>query len=219
MNSRARNRLIAVTALILLVAVAVLVTVGLPGGSAPATVKVIAGDSAFVGRRVTVTGSVIGSSWNKKSNPMIFNIHDQGATSGPQLKVIYGGAAPASFGNLTIAIVTGTVKPGGVIDANEMETKCPSTYATKTGADTVTQMLKAGVSAELPIVGYLKSGSLHDAAAPYRFILQSTPTGGDSVEVQFQGAMPTVKRGGQVVAFGQLEKSGKFLATQVSLPQ
>ena len=219
MNPRARNRLIGVTALILLVAVAVLVTIGLPGGSAPATVKVITGDPAFAGRRVQVTGAVVAGSWNKKSNPMVFSIRDEGATSGPMLKVIYSGAAPDTFGSGTVAIVTGTVKQGGVIDSTDMVTKCPSRYASTTGADTVTQMLKAGTSAQMPVIGYVKSGSLHDASAPYRFILQSTATGGDQVEVEFQGAMPSVKAGGQVVAFGELEKNGRFIATQVSLPQ
>ena len=219
MNSRARNRLIGVTALILLVAVAVLVTIGFTGGSTPATVKQIASAPTFVGKRVQVQGSVVGGSWNKKSNPMVFSIRDEGATSGPRLKVVYGGAAPASFGNDTVAIVKGTVERGGVVDANEMETKCPSTYATKTGADTVTQMLKAGFNAQMPVVGYVKSGSLQDASAAYRFVLQSTPTGGDKVEVEFQGAMPTVKTGGQVVAFGELDKSGRFVAKQVSVPK
>lgn len=220
MNNRARNRLIGVTAIILILAAVLLVTLLPSGGSYAQTVKDIAANEKLVGSRVKVTGTVVAGSWDKKTNPMVFKIRDEGATSGPQVQVVYNGSAPNTFGNDTVAILTGTVEKIGVVQANEMLTKCPSKYQTKSDAASVGSLLAAPPDAPIRVVGFLKPGTLKDAAAADRFVLASAAAGtGESVTVVFPGSMPAgTKDGVELVVFGKME-SGKFIATEVALAQ
>lgn len=205
--------------LILLVAAAVFYgSGGFAAAAYSKTVAEVTSDSTLLGKRVKVTGTVVPASWDKKTNPMIFDIRGEGATGGPQLKVTYGGTVPATFGDGTVAIVTGTLDSAGSIKADEMITKCPSTYESRTDALTVTGLLKAAAGGHpVKIVGFLKTGTLKDASADARFTLTSTTTGGDEVPVVFSGAMPDgAKDGASLVVTGVLQ-NGKFLATAVSL--
>lgn len=218
MNKRARNRLIGVTILILVVAVPVLVSVMMTGGSYVQTVADVVANASLVGQRVKVTGSVVAGSWDKKTNPMVFRIRGEGATAGPELNVIYNGSAPNAFGNDTVAILTGTITKAGTIDANEMSTKCPSKYETKSDAATIASLLAAPVDVPMRVQGFLKPGSLKDAAAAERFTFSSKADGtGDSVPVAFQGSMPAgATDGSELVVFGKLESS-VFVATGVAV--
>jgi cytochrome c-type biogenesis protein CcmE len=220
MNNRARNRLIGVTAIILILAAVLLITLLPSGGAYSQTVKGIASDSKLVGTRVKVTGTVVAGSWDKKTNPMVFKIQDQGATSGPQVQVIYDGSAPNTFGNDTVAILTGTVDKVGVLKANDMLTKCPSKYQTKSDAATIASMLAAPSDTPIRVAGFLKAGTLKDASASQRFVLSTAANGtGPSVPVSFAGTMPAgTKDGVEVVAFGKLE-AGVFVATDVAIAQ
>jgi len=218
MNKRARNRLIGVTAIILIVAAVLLVTLLPSGGSYEQKVADVANDTKLVGTRVKVTGAVVAGSWDKKTNPMVFKIREQGSTSGPEVKVVYNGSAPNTFGSDTIAILTGTVSQQGVIEANEMLTKCPSKYETKSDAATVAGMLAAPSDTPMRVTGFLKPGSLKDASSADRFVLAASVEGtGASVPVSFGGTMPDgTKDGVDLVVFGKLE-NGTFVATDVSL--
>lgn len=218
MNKRARNRLIGVTILILIVAVPVLYTLMMSGGSYVQTVADIKEDTSLVGTRVKVTGTVVAGSWDKKTNPMIFKVRGEGATSGPEVKVVYNGSAPNTFGNDTVAILTGTVSEAGVIEANEMLTKCPSKYATKSDAAAISALLASPPDAPIRATGFLAPGSLKDAGAAERFTFTSNADGtGDSVAVTFQGSMPAgTKDGAELVVFGKME-NGTFVATEVAL--
>lgn len=218
MNKRARNRLIGVTAIILIVAAVLLVTLLPSGGSYEQKVADIANNAKLVGTRVKVTGAVVAGSWDKKTNPMVFKIREQGSTTGPEVKVVYNGSAPNTFGSDTIAILTGTVSQQGVIEANEMLTKCPSKYETKSDAATVSQLLAAPGDTPIRVTGFLKAGTLKDASAAERFVLTSAADGsGDSVPVAFTSTMPDgTKDGVELVVFGKLE-NGTFVATDVSL--
>jgi cytochrome c-type biogenesis protein CcmE len=218
MNKRARNRLIGVTAIILIVAAVLLVTLLPSGGSYEQKVADIAKDAKLVGTRVKVTGAVVSGSWDKKTNPMVFKIREQGSTTGPEVKVVYNGSAPNTFGSDTIAILTGTVTKQGEIDANEMLTKCPSKYETKSDAATVEQLLAAPGDTPIRVTGFLVPGSLKDASSAERFVLAGAADGsGKSVPVTFSGTMPDgTKDGTELVVFGKLE-SGTFVATDVSV--
>jgi cytochrome c-type biogenesis protein CcmE len=58
---------------------------------------------------------------------MKFTIQDEKATPGSAtIKVVYNGGVPTTFGDGTVAIVTGTLKQGGVVEAQTLLTKCPS---------------------------------------------------------------------------------------------
>jgi len=217
-NKRARNRLIGVTILILVVAVPVLYTLMMSGGSYTQTVGGIVEDKALVGTRVKVTGTVVAGSWDKKTNPMVFKVRAEGATSGPEVKVVYNGSAPNTFGNDTVAILTGTVSELGVIEANEMLTKCPSKYATKSDAAAISALLSSPPDSPIRVAGFLKPGSLKDAGADERFTLASNADGtGDTVPVAFQGSMPAgTQDGAEFVVFGKME-NGTFVATEVAV--
>jgi cytochrome c-type biogenesis protein CcmE len=220
MNKRARNRLIGVTAIILILAAVLLVTLLPSGSSYSQTVKTIATDSKLVGTRVKVTGTVVPGSWDKKTNPMVFNIRDEGASSGPEVKVTYNGSAPNTFGSGTVAILTGTVDKVGVVTANEMLTKCPSKYETKSDAATVSDLLSTPSGTPIRVSGYLKPSTLKDASSSTRFVLAVAASGtGKSVPVAFTGAMPSgTKDGVELVVFGKLT-GGTFVASDVSLAQ
>lgn len=217
-NKRARNRLIGVTILILVIAVPLLYTLMMSGGSYEKTVSDVASDTSIVGTRVRVTGTVVGGSWDKKTNPMNFRIRGEGSTSGPEVKVVYNGSAPNTFGNDTVAILTGTVTEAGVVEANEMLTKCPSKYATKSDAAKISVLLTSPPDSPIRVTGFLKPGSLKDAGAAERFTFTANADGtGDTVSVAFEGSMPAgTKDGAELVVFGKME-NGTFVATEVAL--
>ncbi len=218
MNNRARNRLIGVTAIILILAAVLLVTLLPSGGAYSQTVKDVATNDKLVGTRVKVTGTVVAGSWDKKTNPMVFKIQDQGATTGPQVQVVYDGSAPNTFGNDTVAILTGTVDKLGSIKANDMLTKCPSKYQTKSDAAKIADMLAAPSDTPIRVQGFLKAGTLKDASAAQRFVIATNADGtGASAPVAFPGTMPAgTKDGVEVVVFGKLE-AGVFVATDVAI--
>jgi len=225
-NKRARMRLIGVTAIIVIVIAVLVLTIGNKQVAAYSTITQMAKDGTKAGERVKVGGAVVAGSWNKQSNPMKFTIKEEtdSAGTGPTVKVVYSGTAPNTFGDGVVAIVTGTVDKNGVIQANEMITKCPSKYSSAVGAIPVSELNK-GTSMvgkkDLQISGYVKPGSLGDASAAQRFVLATKADGSDpSVAVKYTGALPdTVKDGVQVVVVGTLGSDNTFTATSVALAQ
>ena len=225
MNKRARMRLIGVTAIIVIAIGAALYGLK-PSVAAYETVAEIAKGGLKAGTRVQVGGAVVAGSWNKQSNPMKFIIRDENDTSGkgPTLKVVYSGAAPNTFGDGVVAIVTGAVDNNDVVQASTMITKCPSKYQSAVGAIPVAE-LSAGQSLVgkkgLQTTGYVKPGSLGPASAAQRLVLAEKADGsGKSVAIKYAGALPeTVKDGVQVVVTGTLASSQVFEATAVALSQ
>jgi cytochrome c-type biogenesis protein CcmE len=218
-------RLIGVTAIIIIVVGVILATTR---GNAAAYQNVtdIAKGAAKAGDRVKVGGTVVAGSWNKQSNPMAFSIREEAdsAGTGPTLKVVYTGTAPNTFGDGVVAIVTGTLDDKGVIQANEMITKCPSKYESAAGAIPVAELDKGASlvgKANMQTTGFIKPGSLGPANAAQRFVLAAKADGtGKSVAVKFSGALPdTIKDGVQVVVTGTLDTADTFTATAVSLSQ
>ena len=218
MNTRARNRLIGVTVIILAIAAAVLFSSDVLGGGASYATSVTqaTSDPSLVGKRVKVTGSVVAGSWDKRSNPMVFKMRETTGTGGPEIKVVYTGGVPNTFGNGSIPIVTGTLEKDGSIKADDMLVTCPTKYASSSQSATVAQ-LKAKPDTEMRVSGFLKPGSLSNAASTERFVLASAASGGDEVPVVFEGALPDdVKDGVGLVVQGKYE-TGKLVATNVSL--
>jgi cytochrome c-type biogenesis protein CcmE len=225
-NKRARMRLIGVTAIILIVIAVLVLTLGSQQGAQTSTVKDVVNGGVKAGGRVKVEGAVVPGSWNKQSNPMKFTIKEETDTSGAgaKLKVVYSGTAPDTFGDGVVAVVTGTLDSAGIVQANEMITKCPSKYQSAVGAIPVAE-LNAGQSligkAGTQTSGYIKPGSMGSAAAAQRFILAEKKDGsGKSVAVKFSGALPdTIKDGVQVIVTGTLQAGNIFEATGVALSQ
>jgi cytochrome c-type biogenesis protein CcmE len=215
-----------VTAIVLLVIVAIFASIGSRGGTAYyKSVKEVATDSELANERVKVGGAVVAGSWDKKSNPMRFTIKDEKDTtdSGPTVKVIYNGAVPSTFGDGVTAIVTGTLSTDGAIEADEMITKCPSKYESATGAMPVGDLVGKGdsmVGKTVKATGYVKPGTIVAPGGSERFIVTAEAAGGAEVAVVFEGALPSgMADGSKVVLTGAIEEDGTFVATNVSLEQ
>lgn len=226
MNKRARTRLIGVTAIILLAVVAVVASGAFNGNTAYSrTVEDVTGDNSLVGERVKVSGTVVSGSWDQNQNPMKFTIRDEAdsAESGPTLKVVFNGAVPSTFGDGVVAIVTGELDKDGTITSSDMITKCPSKYESAKGSLPVADLLGKGenmVGKTTKVSGVVKNGTIVAPGSDVRFVVATAATGGDEVEVAWQGALPAgMVDGSKVVLTGALEEDGKFVATDVALDE
>lgn len=223
MNKRARNRLIGVTAIILIAIVAIVFGAGGQQGAYYKTVKDVAEDSTLVGERVRVGGAVVTGSWDKNSNPMRFAIREEGDESadGPTINVVYNGTVPSTFGDGVVAIITGELSDDGTIESNDMITKCPSKYTSATGAMSVTDLVKGGADLSgtpVKVTGYVK-GEILPPGGDVRFTIAAEATGaGTTLDVFYDGAVPAgMSPGSQVVLGGSLDDGGVLDATSVAL--
>jgi cytochrome c-type biogenesis protein CcmE len=223
-NKRARNRLIGVTAILLLAIVAIFATLGQGNRTAYyKSVKEVSSDSSLQGKRVKVGGIVVAGSWDQKSNPMRFTVHDEKDTAGTgaTVKVIYNGAVPSTFGDGVTAIVTGSVGKDGSVTADEMITKCPSKYESAKGALPVGDLLGKGKAMEGTTVrttGYVKAGTVQAPGSGARFVVTNDKTGGKEISVAYEGALPNgMNDGSRVILTGALEADGTFVATGVAM--
>ncbi len=217
MNSRARNRLIGVTVIILGLAAAVFFAAG--PSTYSSTVQAAVGDPSLLGKRIKVKGPVVVGSWDKTTNPMRFKLGAEGKTGGPELSVIYSGSAPSTFGDGVVAIVTGTIEKGAVMKADDMTTVCPANYSSES-AYTVADLLKR--TTEVPFIrvyGYLKPKSLVAAGqATDRFVLTSTASGGKELRVRWDKVMPAGSAdGAQMVISGRYDGAGVLVASEVAM--
>lgn len=224
MNKRARNRLVAVTVVILVAVVTAVLLSGTKQGAVYSDVDAVTSDSSLVGKRVKVGGTVVAGSWDKKSNPMSFTIRAENDTAGtgPTLEVVYTGAAPSTFGDDVVAILTGELGDDRVLRASEMITKCPSKYQSATDAMPIKDLVGGGeslVGKPVKASGYVKPGSIKDASSEERFSIAENADGsGVAVPVVFAGGLADgVKDGVQVIVSGEIDESGRFIATSVAL--
>ncbi len=223
-NKRARNRLIGVTAIILIVVVAVLLGASSKDGAYSRTVSQVAGKTNLAGERVRVSGEVVEGSWDRKSNPMRFVIRDEKAKEGaPTIQVEYTGGVPSTFGDGVVAIVTGELSSdAGMIVTDDMITKCPSKYQSATKAITVGGLLGAGesvVGKPTQVTGVIVAGSIGPVTGPFRFKIVDEG-GTDELPVFWEGALPQgMNDGMQVVIGGELGADGVYAATSVALAE
>lgn len=219
MNKRARNRLVGITAIIIVAVIAIFFGAGANDGAYSRTVSDVAGNTELAGKRVRVSGTVIEGSWNRRSDPMRFEIRDEGATGGPTIKVEYTGSVPATFGDGVVAIVTGELNADGtLITSTDMITKCPSKYESATGALSVDELLAQTSKGYKPVSGFIVSGSIKPVTEEIRFKIQASAEGGSQIPVFFEGALPDgLTDGSQVVLGGELDEDGVYVATSVAL--
>ncbi len=220
-NKRARNRLIGVTAIVLLIIGVVLVTTMQSNGAYSKSVDDVLKDKTLVGKRVRVSGSVVPGSWDKGSNPMNFAIKAEKGGEGGVIKVSYKGAAPNTFGDGVVAIVTGTLQSNGQIESSDMITKCPSKYESATGAMTVANLVAdkdMGITFT-KVTGYVVPDSLVAPGSSERFKISDKPDGsGDTVSVAYAGAVPDgMTAGKKIVVSGKPNKDGTFAAAEVAV--
>jgi cytochrome c-type biogenesis protein CcmE len=222
LNKRARTRLIGVTAIILIAVAAIFLASGNQSAAYYRTVEETAEDQTLVGERVKVGGAVVTGSWDRKSNPMTFEIRDEADSeeSGPVVRVVYNGSVPSTFGDGVVAIVTGELDGSKTIAADEMITKCPSKYESATGAMPLADLVGSGdsmVGKTVKATAVVKAGSIAAPGAGARFV--ATSDAGDvEVAVIWEGALPEgMTDGSAVVLSGAIEEDGNFVATDVAL--
>lgn len=226
MNKRARNRLIGVTAIIVIAIVAIFSAMSSQNVSAyNMTVADAVKDPENVGRRIKVSGTVVTGSWDKKTNPMTFQIQDEGETASdaPAITVVYSGGVPSTFGDGVTAIITGELDDKQTITSGEMITKCPSKYESATGAYEVTK-LKANADAmvgiPVKVAGVVKDDSIVPPGGAVRLILLNAEGSTDELNIAFEGAIPDgIDSGANIVVTGALDESGAFVATDIALEQ
>jgi cytochrome c-type biogenesis protein CcmE len=220
-NKRARTRLIGVTAIVLLLVGVILYTTMGKTGAYSKSVDDVLKDKSLVGKRVRVSGTVVPGSWNKGSNPMEFAIKAENNSQGGVINVTYSGSAPNTFGDGVVAIVTGTLEPGGKIASSDMITKCPSKYESATGAMTVANLIAdKGVGITFTkVTGYVVPDSLVAPGAGERFKISDAPDGsGQTVSVTYAGAVPAgMTSGKKIVVSGKPRPDGTFAATEVAV--
>lgn len=221
-NKRARNRLIGVTAIIVIIALAVVVSTGSDDGAYNRTVQEVAGNPEVVGERISVSGAVVAGSWNRESSPMVFDIRDEGSADGPVVTVRYSGGVPSTFGDGVVAIIKGTVGDDGVLESADMITKCPSKYETAKGALTVDSITGGGeklVGTTVKMQGFVVKDSIQAIGGDQRFVVE-TEDGSDEIGIAWNGALPEgMDTGTQVVITGALEEDGLFAATDVAIAE
>lgn len=221
MNKRARTRLIGVTAIILIAVAAIFLAGGNKDAAYYKSVEEAATDAALVGERLQVGGAVVTGSWDKKSNPMTFEIRDEADESGtgPTVKVVYNGSVPSTFGDGVVAIVKGELGSDKSITADEMITKCPSKYESAKGAMPVGDITDGQTLEQVKITGIVVNGSVAAPGGGVRFSVAEKADGsGRKVAVKWDGALPEGMDGGSsVVVTGELLSDGTFVATEVAL--
>lgn len=223
MNQRARNRLLGVTAIIVII-IAAIFAGSMQGSDGPAyykTVQETAEKSAeLAGTKVTVGGPVVKGSWDKKTQPMRFTISDEKKPDA-QLKVVFNGTVPTTFGDDVIAIVTGKLSKDGTVEATELQTKCPEKQLEKgdTAITVDTILGSADKLKGLPvkIKGTVVAGSFVAPGGDVRFVLQGEDASA-TVKVKYDGAVPEgFKDGVAVVVGGSIDENKVFDATSVNL--
>ncbi len=129
MENRSRNRLIIVTAIVL-VLLAILLYTSSQGGNSLAyfkTVTELKNNPSLVGKSVRVGGEVVPGTIKKNSTQVTFKVSDKKST----MTVTYEGAVPSTFAENIQVIAEGTYKKAGLVVADSLVTKCPSKYENK----------------------------------------------------------------------------------------
>ena len=220
MNAKLKRRLAVVTGVIIIVVIVVLAVVG--GSTSAKSVTVAEALSGqYVNARVKVSGNVVDNSYYTEDNVLVFDIYDADASSADKLTVRFDGGVSSTFGNGVTAICTGKITEDGVLEASELITKCPSKYENASSALSVSELLDYGSDIQdktVKITGMVQEGSVSDATAEVRFVLQDTSDEQTSISICYDGALSDEVGGGaMVVITGALQQDGTFLATEVAL--
>jgi len=222
-NKRAKQRLIGVTILVIVIVAGLLFisTQGEGAGASRKTVAEIADNASLVGAQVQVEAPVVKGSWTPGTKPFTFDIQDKDDPNGPTLTVLWDRPVPSAFGDGVTAIVTGEIQEGNKLVATNLITQCPSKYASASDALSVDALLKSDlVGTTVKITGYVVSGTMQAAGSGERFFVGTNTKGDEKVGVAFDGAFPAgMEDGSKVVITGSLEDNGIFNASEVALDE
>lgn len=210
MNKRAKRRLMVAGGIIVIAMLVIAAIAGSGGAASSLSIDdVLKGD--YEGKKVQVSGAVAADSIAGEGTRATFEIEAE--DGGARLAVAYEGALPATFGTGVVAICTGTVE-GGALAATEMVTKCPSKYESAEGALTVRSLAEQADSLagkDVKVCGYVR-GTIHDAQASYRFIIESQD---EAIAVVYDGGLDeAIEDGTAVIVAGRLGEDGMFHASE-----
>lgn len=215
-----RKRRFVVAGGVIVAVVIVLLAVMGSGGAAQSMSVAEAAQPEAAGKRVQVTGTVVGDSFTLSEGVLDFSIEDPDNPDAV-LAVSYDKGVSATFGNGVQAICTGTVDESGVLQCSELVTKCPSKYETATDALGVAALLDYGediYGTTVKVSGTVEAGSLADVQADVRFVLLDADDAQVALPVAFAGALSDeVTDESSLVLTGSLGADGMFEATDVAL--
>ncbi len=129
MNRKSRNKLLAATAVIIIL-ISGLTYFSLSGKGSLAyfkTVKEIRADKSLVGETLRVGGKVLPGTRSQGPDGLKFKIGDAGSS----LWVTYRGSQPSTFGDNVQVIAEGELISADHLKAKTLVTKCPSKFKTK----------------------------------------------------------------------------------------
>ena len=129
MNKKARTRLIVATVVLVVVFAAGIVWVVSAKGAYYRQVSDLT--PSMTGKSVKVGGQVLGATIVRDASGVHFTMEDLTGKPG-EVRVEFAGQMPATFAAGSQVVVTGKyASSGNVIDADQMQTKCPSKYQGK----------------------------------------------------------------------------------------
>ncbi len=138
---------------------------------------------------------------------MRFEIREEGVEGGETLQVVYSGGVPSTFGDGVVAILKGTVTEEGVLESDDMITKCPSKYESAAGALAVADLADKGdamVDKYTKVTGVVVADTIVPPGEETRFLIASED-GAAEIGVAFEGALPAgMDTGSVVVVSGKL---------------
>ena len=220
MNSKTKRRMIAVTGVIVIVAILLLAIVG--GNSAAKTMSVAEAAELQDDVKIQVSGNVVENSFTIDGDTLTFSIYDPEAdpAAAVSMPVRYDGGVSATFGNDVTAICTGKKDAQGVLVCSELVPKCPSKYESGLDALSVSDLQGYGqkvIDKTVKVTGAIKSGSLASVDANERFVIVDEKPGVE-LPVRYTGALSDdMGEGAHVVLTGAIGSDGVFAATAVAL--
>ena len=221
MNNRVRNRLIGISAVLGIVAIAGLVFFFFNGTSLNLTVDRLYNSSQeYVGETIRIRGTVVSGSWDRQTNPMTFRIFDDTSDTEAEVLIVYEGLPPANFGDGTIAIIDGRVEEENIIVSHHMTTVCPSRYETSDDALPVYALFDGEmnmVGIPVRVSARVVDGSITPPGTEVRFVVHDIVDENIEMPIIFSGGLAdTIEDGTPVVLTGQLNEDGAFEAEVVA---
>ena len=222
MNTRARNRLIGVSVILVILVVAGFVFVINNGASLSLTVDKLHNSPQYIGETIRISGTVVAGSWDRQENPMTFRIFDEDSDSGTEVTVIFDGHPPANFGDGTGVIIDGIVDSENTIKTTRMATVCPSRYETSDNTlpvaalfDESSDMDMAGIPVR--VSARVVNGSIAPPGSEIRLVVHDIEDPSIEMPVIFAGGLAdTIEDGTPVVLTGNLNADDVFEATIVA---
>lgn len=123
-NKRSRNRLIIITAILIVVVAFFVYQSSFGTYSYYKTVTELQNDPSLIGVKVRVGGIVVKDSLKRDAKGYHFLISDKAQT----MQINYDGVMPQTFGEGIQVVAEGTYRSNSQLDAKKIITKCPTKY-------------------------------------------------------------------------------------------